>query len=133
MMPDLRDGSSDYDLPASADILRNAYTPYGAQRALNTDTGDDTPTVTPDARLSIERGWLSQVADETTAVPGHGPDLFERPLLRPGRLQVHHAGSAAGRDGPQDAGPVSVCEQQPDRVYHGCVRAQACVLLPVMY
>ena len=35
MMPDLRDGSGDYDLPESAaHIQRNAYTPYGSQRAL---------------------------------------------------------------------------------------------------
>ena len=73
MLPDLRDGSGDYDLPESAaHIQRNAYTPYGSQRALNTDTSDDSPDVTVDASLSIERGWLSQVADEATSSLGTG-------------------------------------------------------------
>ena len=73
MLPDLRDGSGDYDLPeAAAHIQRNAYTPYGSQRALNTDTSDDSPDVTFDASLSIERGWLSQVADEATSSLGTG-------------------------------------------------------------
>ena len=73
MMPDLRDASGDYDLHESAaHIQRNAYTPYGSQRALNTDTSDDSPTVTFDPALSIERGWLSQVADEATTSLGTG-------------------------------------------------------------
>ena len=73
MLPDLRDGSGDYDLHESAaHIQRNAYTPYGSQRALNTDLSDDSPDVTFDASLSIERGWLSQVADEATSSLGTG-------------------------------------------------------------
>ncbi len=73
MLPDLRDGSGDYDLPESAAHLqRNAYTPYGSQRALNTDLSNDSPDVTFDASLSIERGWLSQVADEATSSLGTG-------------------------------------------------------------
>ena len=73
MLPDLRDGSGAYDLPESAaHIQRNAYTPYGSQRALNTDMSDDSPDVTFDASLSIERGWLSQVADEATSSLGTG-------------------------------------------------------------
>ena len=73
MLPDLRDGSGAYDLPESAaHIQRNAYTPYGSQRALNTDLSNDSPDVTFDASLSIERGWLSQVADEATSSLGTG-------------------------------------------------------------
>ena len=58
--------------PSTATIQRNAYTPYGSQRALNTDLTDDSPDVTFDASLSIERGWLSQVADEATTNLGTG-------------------------------------------------------------
>ena len=58
--------------PSTATIQRNAYTPYGSQRALNTDLSDDSPDVTFDASLSIERGWLSQVADEATSSLGTG-------------------------------------------------------------
>ena len=56
--------------PSAATIQRNAYTPYGSQRALNTDLSDDSPDVTFDDALSIERGWLSQVADEATTNRG---------------------------------------------------------------
>ena len=57
---------------SAAHIQRNAYTPYGSQRALNTDLSDDSPDVTFDASLSIERSWLSQVADEATSSLGTG-------------------------------------------------------------
>ena len=72
MMPDLRDGSGDYDLPESADhIQRNAYTPYGAQRDF--DPGrHDSPARASANPLTIERGWLSQVADEATSSLGTG-------------------------------------------------------------
>ena len=39
---------------------------------MNTDLTDDSPDVTFDASLSIERGWLSQVADEATSSLGTG-------------------------------------------------------------
>ena len=69
-MPDLRDGSGDYDLSESAaHIQRNAYTPYGSQRDFDPDGSAGTASANP---LTIERGWLSQVADEATSSLGSG-------------------------------------------------------------
>ena len=71
MMSDARDVNGDPD-PASAVITRNAYTPYGAKRSINTDTSNDDPAVTMDASLDLERGWLSQIADEDPTAGGTG-------------------------------------------------------------
>ena len=71
MMSDARDVNGDPD-PANAVITRNAYTPYGAKRSINTDTSNDDPTVTMDASLDLERGWLSQIADEDPTAGGTG-------------------------------------------------------------
>ncbi len=64
MMSDARDVNGDAD-PANAMILRNAYTPYGAQRSIDVDVDTN-----PDPNLPTERGWLSQVTDEATDTAG---------------------------------------------------------------
>ncbi len=64
MMSDARDVNGDAD-PANATILRNAYTPYGAQRSIDVDVDTN-----PDPNLPTERGWLSQITDEATDTAG---------------------------------------------------------------
>ena len=55
--------------PSTATIHRNAYTPYGAVREFDPDGSAGSASAKP---LTIERGWLSQVADEATASLGTG-------------------------------------------------------------
>ena len=55
--------------PSTATIQRNAYTPYGAVREFDPDGSAGTASAMP---LTIERGWLSQVADEATTSLGTG-------------------------------------------------------------
>ncbi len=64
MMSDARDVNGNPD-PTNADILRNAYTPYGAQRSIDVDVDTN-----PDPNLPTERGWLSQIRDEPTDTAG---------------------------------------------------------------
>ena len=55
--------------PSTATIQRDAHTPYGAQRDFDPDGSAGTASANP---LTIERGWLSQVADEATTNLGTG-------------------------------------------------------------
>ena len=54
---------------SDAAIQCNAYTPYGAVREFDPDGSAGSASANP---LSIERGWLSQVADEATSSLGTG-------------------------------------------------------------
>ena len=55
--------------PSTATIQRNAYTPYGAVREFDPDGSAGSASANP---LTIERGWLSQVADEASTNLGTG-------------------------------------------------------------
>ena len=55
--------------PSTATVQCNAYTPYGAVREFDPDGSAGSASANP---LTIERGWLSQVADEDTASLGTG-------------------------------------------------------------